>query len=390
MKARYFLLLPLFLFFFAHPSSGQGFAVSPCAVSEPYNSAHPKGVAIQSLLDGMVQMQVPGAVAAIWDANGTWTGTSGLAKLEDATPMGACHLHYLQSIAKTYMAVVIVKLYEEGKIDLDAKAATYLPESLSKRIPGLEKVTVRMLLNHTSGLPEYNYDPTYIARLLQNPQRIFSPAEYLDYVEKRKPLFEAGSKYRYLNFGYCLLSLMADHITGDHAKYMRERIFEPLGLKNTFYRIEQGNTYGDMLVNSYWDRHSNGTLENISVLQNSNVASMAGDDGIITTPQEAILFLKGLMEGKLVKPESLAMMQDWVKDSKGKPRYGFGLSNAMFAGEKAIGHSGGGLGAGAELYYFPEKKVFMFLAINLGTVTSSPIHTKAEGLIEELHGVMVK
>jgi D-alanyl-D-alanine carboxypeptidase len=353
-------------------------------------AAHPKAAAIQSSLDKLVQLQIPGAVAAITDANGDWIGAAGFAKLEDATPMGACHLHYLQSIAKTYMAVVIMKLYEEGKIDIDAKASTYLPEAQSTRIPGIEKVTVRMLLNHTSGLPEYNYDPTYITRLLQNPKRLFTPAEYIDYVEKKKPLFEAGSKYMYLNFGYCLLSLIADHITGDHAAFMRENIFKPLGLQHTFYGISQGNTYGGTLVNSYWDRHSTGSIENISVLQNSNVVSMAGDDGLITTPEEAIQFLKGLLECKLVKPETLAMMQDWVKDSKGNPRYGMGLTYATIAGEKAIGHSGGGLGAGCELYYFPEKKVYMFLSINLGTVTSSPIHDKAERVMEGLHEEFVK
>jgi D-alanyl-D-alanine carboxypeptidase len=384
------LLPTLSLFLFIYTTKGQAIITSACPGTPMAVAAHPKAAAIQSLLDKLVKLNVSGAVAAISDANGTWTGTAGLATIENATPMAACHLHYLQSIAKTYMAVVIMKLYEEGKIELDAKASNYLPEAQIKRIPGIEKVTVRMLLNHTSGLPEYNYDPTYITRLLQNPKRIFTPAEYIDYVEKKKPLFEAGSQYMYLNFGYELLSLIADHITGDHAAYMREKIFAPLGLQHTFYRIGQGNTYNGALVNSYWDRHSTGTIENISVLQNSNVVSMAGDDGLITTPTEAIQFLKGLLDGNLVKPETLAMMQDWVKDSKGNPRYGMGLSHAKMAGVLAIGHSGGGLGAGAELYYFPEQKVYMFLAINLGTVTSSPIHTKAEKVLEELHEGFLK
>jgi D-alanyl-D-alanine carboxypeptidase len=384
------ILSTLSLLLSIHTANGQAIATSACTATPMAGAAHPKAAAIQSSLDKLVQLNIPGAVAAISDANGEWIGTAGFAKLENATPMGACHLHYLQSIAKTYMAVVIMKLYEEGKINLDAKAATYLPESQSKRIPGLEKVTVRMLLNHTSGLPEYNYDPTYITRLLQNPQRIFTPAEYINYVDKKKPLFEVGSKYMYLNFGYCLLSLIADHITGDHATYMRENIFVPLGLQHTFYRISQGNTYNGALVNSYWDRHSTGTIENISVLQNSNVVSMAGDDGLITTPAEAIQFLKGLLEDKLVKPETLAIMQDWVKDSKGNPRYGMGLTYATLAGQKAIGHSGGGLGAGCELYYFPEKKVYLFLSMNLGTVTSSPIHAKAEKALEELHEGFLK
>ena len=389
MNPRIFLALSLMLFFLM-ATMAQDVKTAPCPATSGPVATHPKSAAIQPLLDSLVNIHIPGAVAAISDANGSWIGAAGLAKLEDATSMGSCHLNYLQSISKTYMAVVMLQLYEEGKIGLDSNAALYLPPNLSKRIPGIEKVTVRMLLNHTSGLPEYNYDPTYITRLLQNPHRIFSPVEYIDYVQKKKPLFEAGTKYLYSNFGYEVLSLIADYVTGDHAAYMRTHIFERLGLKQTFYRIEQGNTYHNQIVNSYWDRHNNGKLENISELQNSNVASMAGDDGIITTAAEAILFLKGLMEGKLLNPETLARMQDWVKDSKGNPRYGMGLSLANMAGSTAIGHSGGGLGAGAELYYFPEKKVYMFLAINLGTVTHSPIHKKAEEILERLHEAIVK
>jgi D-alanyl-D-alanine carboxypeptidase len=390
MYTRLFFLSIILLISFSHFSQGQSFNTSKCSNATDPAGNHPKAAILQSAINQLVETSVPGAVAAISDANGTWIGTAGLAKLEDATPMGTCHLHYLQSIAKTYLAVVIMQLYEAGKIDLDARATNYLPEEQSRRIPGIEKVTVRMLLSHTSGLPEYNYRPTYITRLLQNPSRLFSPAEYIDYVEKAKPVFEAGTKYLYSNFGYVVLSLIADQVTGDHAAYMREHVFAKLGLQHTYYRIDQGNTYDQKLVNSYWDRHSNGSVENISVLQNSNVASMAGDDGVITTPEEAILFLKGLMDGKLVKPETLAMMMEWTKDSKGKPRYGLGLTYATMANEKAIGHSGGGLGAGAELYYFPDKKVYMFLAINLGTVTSSPIHDRAEKVLNDLHAAYVQ
>ena len=210
------------------------------------------------------------------------------------------------------MAVAIMKLYEAGKINLDSPITAYLPEKIKKNIVDADKVTVNMLLNHTSGLPEYNYAPVYITRLLQNPQRIFQPEEYIEYIRGKSLDFEPGSRHSYRNTNYVLLAMIADQITGDHGKYMEEEIFKPLGLIHTFYRIKQGNTYGNKLVNSYWDRYGNGILENISVLQNTNVASMVGDDGIITTPEEAVLFLKGLMEGKLVSKSTLEMMQKWA------------------------------------------------------------------------------
>ena len=147
----------------------------------------------------------------------------------------------------------------------------------------------------------------------------------------------------------------------------------------------KGETYGNRLVNSYWDRHSNSILENISVLQNTNVVSMVGDDGLITTPIEAVKFLRGLLEGKLLSLETLDKMKTWVTDQQGEPAYGLGLTHTKLGGAIAIGHSGGGLGSGCQLYYFPEQEIYMFVGINLGTVTASPIHQKALRTVEQIY-----
>ena len=122
----------------------------------------------------------------------------------------------------------------------------------------------------------------------------------------------------------------------------------------------------------------NSILENASVLQRNNVMALVGDDGIVATPRDAVKFLKGLMEEKLISASSLNRMRSWVNDSKGNPTYGLGLDHATFAGHIAYGHSGGGIGAGCQLYYFPEKRLYIFIGINLGTVTESPIHKASE------------
>ncbi len=369
-------------------SLGQGFEVQLC--HEAHDLDDPAKISeLQPILDKLTQSNIPGAVSAIWDEDGYREISSGYSKIEKQISMQTCHLHYIQSIAKTYMAVSILQLFEEGKLNLDEAFINYLPASLTEGIPNSDRITLRMLLNHTSGIPEYNYDPTYVTRLLQNTERVFQPEEYLEYVRDKKPDFEPGSKYSYRNTNYLILALIAEQITGNHQTYMEERIFKPLGLKNTYYRIEQGNSYGNKLVNSYWDRHSNGILENVSVLQNSNVVSMIGDDGIITTPKDAIVFLKSLMEGKLLSESTMEMMQDWVMNQDGKPVYGLGLNISEFQGITGIGHSGGGLGSGSQLYYFPQKDLYVFLAINLGTVTQSPIHKAAEKLLDEIYRVIL-
>jgi D-alanyl-D-alanine carboxypeptidase len=384
-----FIIVSLFFWALVGSLLAQGIETKSCPENRPIASPS-KLAALQTVLDKLTQNKIPGVVAAVSDKNGLWAISSGVAKIEDQTPMQTCHLQYIQSIAKTYLAVNILQLYEEGRIDLDKAISDYLPSSILTSIPNIDKINVRMLLNHTSGIREYNSEPTYVTRLLQNPKRIFQPIEYLDYISGKEPDFEPGNRYAYRNTNYLILALIAEEITGNHQKYMEDKIFKALNLKNTYYRIGQGNTYGDRLVNSYWDRYSDGILENVSVLQNSNVVSMIGDDGIITTPEEAVIFLKGLMEGKLVSQNTLEIMQEWVVNRNEKPVYGLGLNTAQFQEFQGIGHSGGGLGSGCQLYYFPEKDVYIFLAVNLGTVTQSPIHKEVESLLDEIYQVILK
>jgi D-alanyl-D-alanine carboxypeptidase len=171
---------------------------------------------------------------------------------------------------------------------------------------------------------------------------------------------------------------------------MKAHVFERLGLERTYYRISPESPAKEAIVQSYWDRYSDGKIENISQFQWNNVASMIGDDGIISTPEDAILFLSGLMEGRLISENSLREMKSWVKTAKGVEEYGLGLDLGRFAGQEGMGHSGGGLGSGTQLYYFPEKDLYVFMGINLGTVTASPIHEKAEEILEHIYQVLLK
>lgn len=368
----------------------QNLNITACTSTQEINLNYSKAKEIQPVIDQLVTEGIPGCALAIYSNEGWWTAAAGVAKIENNTPMQSCNLQYLQSVSKTYMAVGILKLYEQGKIDLQAPMTYYLPEKYARYITEANRVTMQMLLNHTSGIPEYNFQPDYVAKLLQHPDYQFVPEDYLKYI-KGKPLdFEPGSKYSYRNTNYVLLALIADAITGDHAAFLSETIFKPLGLSNTFYRHEPNYLNYPQLVNSYWDRYSNSIVENVSQMQRSNVASLVGDDGIVATPVDAVKFLRGLMEGQLLKPATLDLMKTWAKDSKGNPAYGLGLDYTLFLGEIAYGHSGGGIGAGCNLYFFPKQNVYVFIAINLGTVTDSPIHKTAVKSINRFYEALLK
>ena len=114
------------------------------------------------------------------------------------------------------------------------------------------------------------------------------------------------------------------------------------------------------------------------------MASEKGDDGIVCTPVDAVKFLKGLTEGKLLSPASMKEMMDFVKDEKGNKRYGLGLTYFDLGGLEAIGHVGGGIGAGCGLVEVPSHKTFIFIAANIGVLIDSGLSKKADDMKNEI------
>jgi D-alanyl-D-alanine carboxypeptidase len=364
---------------------------SVCEVKEKFNTEHSKSKDLQQVMDKYVQKGLPGISIAMYSPEGYWLGAAGYAQIETQTLMQPCHLQYSQSVAKTYMAVAILKLYEEGKIDLDEKISKYLPQDIYSKITDADKISVRMLLNHTSGIPEYNSNPQYVSFLLQHPTYQFQPKDLFLFTANKPLQFEPTTKVRYTNTNYLLLAMIGDQLTGNHAKYIKEQILQPLGIVNTFYREDENYLNNPNLVNSYWDRYSNRVLENCSKIHQINVASMIGDDGIIATPLDYVNFLKALFEGKIISEASLNQM---LVMQRKKPDatygYGLGISEDVYKGFKHYGHSGGGIGAGCYLRYFPEKQTYFFVAINIGTSISSPILDDLAPIVDEILDIMIK
>ena len=203
------------------------------------------------------------------------------------------------------------------------------------------------------------------------------------------PCLHPGSKHHYTNTNYELLALIADAITGDHARYIANRIFVPLNLKHTFYRNDPNYLNNQWLVDSYWDILNTGRPANITSIQKTNVSSFIGDDGVVATPSDAVKFLKDLAEGKLLSDSSLQQMQQWVKDEEGHPIYGLGLVHYEAGGLVGWGHSGGGIGAGCVLIYVPAKKTFVFMAVNIGTLFGGDLAKKADDTKNEILGALL-
>ncbi len=335
-----------------------------------FNQQHPLGPKIQSVLDSFVKEGLPGASVAIKDSRGTWIGVSGKAKLEDNTPMQTCMVQHAYSVSKTYLAVTLLRLRDQGKLSLDDTINKWLPEHIAKRLTRADDVTVRMLLNHTAGYREFHESIFRLSDFLNQPTRTWSREELLSYVIDKPLLFEPGSNWAYSNTNYLLLTFVIEKASGkDHAQVMKEEVFDTLQLKNSFYKLQKGYPNALPLPNHYWDRFSNGVLENCTQ-SNLNIACYSGygEDGIIASPLDFVTFMDALAKGQLLSAKSWQDMQQWVQGVQSKePDYGLGLVWVNFAGGvHEFGHYGGGIGGQCSLIYLPKQQISVYTSVNVG------------------------
>ena len=181
------------------------------------------------------QAGIPGVSAAIIFRDGSmWVGASGLADVATARPVSPDTAFAVASVSKTFTAALILALAEDGRIALDEPVVTYLPElAIDSRI------TVRQLLDHSSGLFDFFFHKDIDAALQKSPSRRWDAADALRYVGK--PYFKPGAGWHYSNTNYLVLGLLAERVGGTSvAAQLRQRFIDPLGLADTYYQaLEQ-------------------------------------------------------------------------------------------------------------------------------------------------------
>ena len=372
------LLMAGMIFLQAQSIQKQG---NHCDLGIDINSNYSKANILDSLMKAYTTHLLPGVSIAVYtEKEGWWAGAEGNANIEKKRAMDKCHLQYIQSVSKMYLAVEMLQLKEKGKINFDEPITKYLPAKYSRYIKGADKITVKMLLNHQSGVPEYNSNPLFVSLVMQSPTHYFSQEDCLKSIKDEEPMFAPGTKFKYANTNYLLLSLIADAITGDHAAYIRTHIFKPMGLKNTYYALDHKYLNNLYIADSYWDVFNENKPANITNLQLPTVACSKGDDGIVCTPVDAVKFLKAVIEGKLLNEVSMKEMFDFVKDEKGNNKYGMGMYYLDLGGLPAYGHGGGGIGAGCGLIYIPSHKTYLFISTNVGVLTEGKLPKAADEL----------
>ncbi|GAA4181965.1 serine hydrolase domain-containing protein [Streptosporangium oxazolinicum] len=280
----------------------------------------------------------PAALAAVRGRDGrTRDYTAGVADLKTRAKVPVNGRVRVGSNTKMFVAVVVLQLAGEGKIDLDASVEEYLPGLIRGNGNDGRNITVRQLLRHTSGLPDYAKDASLF---FEFQHRYLEPRELLDRGLAQKPVAAPGEKWSYSNTNYVVLGLLVQKVTGRPiGEEVTGRIIKPLGLRDTYWP-----GLGEQGIRGAHPRGyaSTGPASMVDVTRmDPSMAWAAGQ--LIAAPRDVNGFLVALLGGELLKPAQLEEMKQTVEMPASPAGWGYGLGLMkvkLSCGGHAWGHGG--------------------------------------------------
>ncbi len=329
-------------------------------VREPAAAGKPGD--LQSLLDSWrSRADVPAVVLAVQDATGhRWLLASGTGERHGAPTLTADARFRIASITKLFVATVVLQLVEEKRLDLDDAVSRYVRTFPSRG------VTIRQLLNHTSGIPDYSSTAGLGAQLLEHRHRRWRAEHVLDLVSNVQSDFTPGTDYQYSNTGYVLLGKVITAATGaGWAVEVRRRILDPLGLEDTY--IAGFEPSRGRVVPGYFDADNDGDVENIETggpwpaLETSEGPAGA----IVSTASNVLTFGEALFKGDLVTDRTRREMTTENRFHPRNSNYGLGVEIVRPDYETTIwGHSGHLPGFRSVLWYVPSRDALVAVLAN--------------------------
>ncbi|WP_305804739.1 serine hydrolase domain-containing protein [Stenotrophomonas sp. YIM B06876] len=303
---------------------------------------------IDALMQGY-DGQVPGAsVLVLKDGQPVFRRSYGLAVMEDGTPASPSSNYRLASVSKQFTAAAVLLLAEDGKLGIDDPLKKWLPS-----LPAAaDAMTLRHLLSHTSGLLDYEglMDPA--------DTRQVHDSDVLGLLEKQdRRYFAPGSDYRYSNSGYALLALVVGKASGsDFASFLRQRIFLPLGMANTWAHQDgvddiPDRAYGYSRMEGRWQR-----------TDQSPTSAVLGDGGIYSSIDDLARWDAALYDERLLRHRSLqlAFSPATKTHEPDVPYYGFGWR----INGGALWHSGESIGFRNVIVRYPKQRLTVIVLSN--------------------------
>jgi D-alanyl-D-alanine carboxypeptidase len=300
----------------------------------------------------LAESRAPSAAFAVIRGNDTLAyGAHGLADVQAWRAPTAATIYEIGSNTKQFTSAAIMKLVEQGRVKLD--------DDLSKYVPQLplqgKKVSIRQLLNHTSGIHSYTSSPAW----QKTWNDVLSPDAIVKFVAADTFDFAPGTAYRYNNTGYVLLGMVIEKASGQkYASYLDANFFKPLGLRSTTYCPSK--TTNPAFAFGY-SKADYGTKR----AQFMDLSHPFSAGALCSTVGDFAKWQRALDAGKVVSPASYALMStaDTLISGR-KINYGFGLVPGMFNGHKTISHTGGIPGFASAATYVPDDTLSIVVFTN--------------------------
>lgn len=305
-------------------------------------------VGLRRLLDSArTELGITGLTAALVLPDGrVWTAGSGMADANrPATPT---MLFEIGSVTKTYTAALVLDLVRGGALSLDDSVAHWVPE-----LQADSGITVRHLLQHTSGLYDYSEDLEYVTALGSNFERVWAPEESMRYM--KPAYFPPGRGWRYSNANYVALGLIVQRVTGRrYVTELRRRLLVPHRLARTF--LDKREPVPGERAHGYIDINGDGTAEDLTrmVPNTSFITAAWAAAGIVATAEDVARWGHALYGGRVVTGALYDELTRWVERGDGR-QYGLGVLREPVGGPTLLGHRGNGAGYSAALWHEPAS-----------------------------------
>jgi D-alanyl-D-alanine carboxypeptidase len=335
--------------------------------TRPHNT--PVEAGLQQVLDRAVVtpgVLLPGAIAHYRSpAYAPWSGSAGLADLPGQAPMRPDSLIRAGSILKTLVATVALQHVEEGTLSLDQTLPQLLPATVTGQVANADRISLRMLLDQTSGIPEWTTAAVH-ARVATDPGHVWTEEEALGLAAALPATHAPGTAWSYSNTNYTLIGMILDRLGSSWRQQVRSRVLSRVQMPSTLLPEPGDRTITSAHARGY-QQVGDRTFDLSEV--DPSMAGASGGNAMVTTAEDLARFLDALLEGRLFRrPETLATMTTMreAHSESGLPyRYGMGLeSYELPGGIAAVGHAGGAAGYAVMMYRLPAQGATLVTAVN--------------------------
>lgn len=317
---------------------------------------------IDAILAARLARPLPGFSVAVLRGNSViYAKGMGYTNIARSKAVWSESVFQVGSVTKQFTAAGIMRLAEQGKLQVEDDVTKYIPELPTRG--GV--ITLRHLMNHTSGLPEYT-------PYLPDPYQPLKLPAMINLIKDKPMQFAPGAGWAYGNTGFFLLASVIERVSGkSYGDFLRDELTAPLGLLNTGYC---GSASHLQPPSGYVEYYSKGVFNPVNAIEPSNAF---GAGGVCSTGTDLVRWSKALASGAVVSSNSYASMTAPTRyGGSGLMSYGYGLSIGSLQGKRTIDHGGSILGFESYLGHLPAEDLTIAVLVNVTIVPGEGIAAK--------------